>query len=210
MWISAAITWINSTFSCFRCFFFQTRRPQSQKWSRKWTLPPQHIYTETWATGSGPAQHLVRADKLFTIWKMHLSLHSLLVFFSTWAVFVSGPPERNSGGDTALCYLCYLKVSCVQTRVELLPLRSLRPLNSGNYSPAVFPEDLWYSCPQYPHNTFVEFPKWMKSRFIQLFWKVKHWSVLSLLGCIILLCKPNCETAEGENEKDNFVLVLQE
>lgn len=93
-------------------------------------------------------------------------LRSLLVFFSIWIVFVSGPPERNSDGDAALCYLRYLKISCVQTRVELLPLRSLRLLNSWNYSPAVFPEDLWYSCPKYHHNAFVEFPKWMKCGFI--------------------------------------------
>ena len=64
-----------------------------------------------------------------------------------------------------LCYLRYLRMSCIQTLNDL-PLWLHRPPNSGKYSPVVFPQDLWYSCPQYPHNTFVEFPKWMKSRFI--------------------------------------------
>ncbi|KAA8585964.1 hypothetical protein FQN60_007533 [Etheostoma spectabile] len=55
----------------------------------------------------------------------------------------TGPPERNHQGDKKLCYLCYLKMSCVHTQNELLLLLRLhRPQNSGKYSPVVFPEDL--------------------------------------------------------------------
>lgn len=35
-----------------------------------------------------------------------------------------------------------------------------------NIPPAVFPQDLWYSCPQYPHLAAAEFPQRMKSRII--------------------------------------------
>lgn len=107
-------------------------------------------------------------------WKMHLSSSSME--FSSPALhqacpplsiycFPFGSPERNGHGDRELGYLCYLRLSRIQALNEL-PLWLHRPQNSGKYSPVVFPQDLWYSCPQYPHNAFVEFPKWMKSRFI--------------------------------------------
>lgn len=91
-------------------------------------------------------------------------LCSFLVFFSSFIVLLSGPLERNSQVDGELYYLCYLRMRCIQALNEL-PLWLHRPRNSGKYSPVVFPQDLWYFCPLYPHNAFVEFPKWMKSRF---------------------------------------------
>lgn len=190
-------------------FFFQvchlSEAPQKMRTCRKWALPPPaHSHAETWATGSGPVQHLFWPDKLFTVWKMHL-FYSLPMYVSssTSAPSPSSPrpiycfPSKSSrearpGRQKKVPYLRYLKMSCIQSRNEL-PLWLHRPPNSGKYSPAVFPQDLWYSCPQYPHNAFAEFPKWMKSRIIWSLWKVKHWSSLSLHGCIILLGKVNCE-----------------
>lgn len=49
-----------------------------------------------------------------------------------------------------------------------------------------------------------------KAGLFELFWKVKHWSSLSRHGCIILLCKFNCEKPEKESKKDNAVLVSWE
>lgn len=92
--------------------------------------------------------------------------------------FPFGSPETNGHGDRKLDYLCYLRLSCIQTLSEL-PLWPHRPQNSGKYSPVVFPQGLRYSCPQYPHNAFVEFPKWMKSRFI--------WTVLKSTTQIFLI-----------------------
>lgn len=91
--------------------------------------------------------------------------YTLLVFFSSFIVFPSVLQRRTVTETESRGYLCYLRLSCIQTLNEL-PLWLHRPQNSGKYSPVVFPQDLWYSCPQYPHNAFVEFPKWMKSRFI--------------------------------------------
>lgn len=120
--------------------------------------------------------------------------------------FPFSSPETNSHGDRKPGYLCYLRLSCIQTLNEL-PLWLHRPQNSGKYSPVVFPQDLWYSCPQYPHNAFVEFPKWMKSRFIWTVLKRKHRSSLSLRGRFTLLYKSKGQ--EAEKEAKIFVQVYK-
>lgn len=61
-----------------------------------------------------------------------------------------------------------------------------------------------------PTTLLWNFLNGWKAGLFELFWKVKQRSSLSLCGCIILLYKPNCEKAEGENEKNNFLLVLWE
>lgn len=155
-----------------------------------WSKAPQK-----YGTGSGPSPnstftltHTVKPELQEVVlhsilsgqtnyspfWKMHLSSSS--IYFSSPPLhqpclllliycFPCGSPERNGHGDGELGYLCYLRLSRIQALNEL-PLWLHRPQNSGKYSPVVFPQDLWYSCPQYPQNAFVEFPKWMKSRFI--------------------------------------------
>lgn len=166
------------TKSCFTASSFQlchnSKGPKNQELVQEVDPPPTaHLHSHT--VKPEPQEVVLRSimsgqinyspSEKCTFFSSPIFPSSLLVFFSAFIVFISGPPERNSQGDKKLCYLRYLKMSCVQTQNELL-LRLHRPQNSGKYSPAVFPEDLRYSCPQYPHNAFVEFPKWMKSRFI--------------------------------------------
>lgn len=151
--------------------------PQNQELEQEVDPPPiAHLYSDTcwnlshrkWscaASCEGQTNYSPFEKCTFFLLSYIFLLPSSTVFFSPFIVVISGPPERNSQGDKKLCYLRYLKMSCIQTQNELL-LWLHRLQNSRKYSPAVFPEDLWYSCPQYPHNAFVEFPKWMKSRFI--------------------------------------------
>lgn len=61
-----------------------------------------------------------------------------------------------------------------------------------------------------PTTLLWNFLNGWKAGLFELFWKVKHRPSLSLHGCVILLYKPNCEKAGGENKKDHFVLVLWE
>lgn len=153
--------------------------------------PPKHIYTHThwnlshrkWSCaascqGRQIIHHLKNAP--FSPLLYYSSSpsapclsSSLRLLFSLQVLQTGTVKETKS---SATCVIS--KMSCIQTRNELL-LWLHRPLNSGKYSPAVFPEDLWYSCPQYPHNTFVEFPKRMKSRFI--------WTLLKCETQIVLI-----------------------
>lgn len=171
---------------------------------RKWALPPQHTHTlkpepqEVVLCSISSGQTNYSPFEKCTFFTPFLCTfpppppHPPCLLLAPFIVFLQSPPERHGQGDRKVPYLRYLKMSCIHNRNEL-PLWLHRPPNSGKYSPAVFPQDLWYSCPQYPHNAFAEFPKWMKSRIIWSLWKVKHWSSLSLHGCIILLWKVNCE-----------------
>lgn len=52
-----------------------------------------------------------------------------------------------------------------------------------------------------PTTLLWNFLNGWKAGLFELFWKVKHRSSLSLRGCIILLYKPNCEKAEGEDKR---------
>lgn len=89
--------------------------PKIRSWSGKWTLPPQHIYTHTHLKPE-PQEVALRSilsgqTNYSPFEKMHLfplsyiypppssALLSLLVFFSSFIVFISDPLERNSEGD---------------------------------------------------------------------------------------------------------------
>lgn len=155
--------------------------------------PPLHIYTHApwnlshrkWScTASCLGRQIIH---LFFLKKctfpplLHIfppQLHALPVFFPSFIVFPS-VLRRRTVTQTESWTTCV-----ISDWAAFRPWTSCRcgcagPQNSGKYSPLGFPQDLWYSCPQYPHNAFVEFPKGMKSRFI--------WTVLKSKTQVFLI-----------------------
>lgn len=145
-------------------FASNLRPPEIRTWCRKWALPPRaHLHSHTLKPEpqevvlrsilSGQTNYSPFEKCTFSSFPIFSLLHlcSLPVFSSPFIVFIAGPPERSSQGDRKLCYLRYLKMNCIRSQNELL-LWLHRPQNSRKYSPAVFPQEVWYSCPQYPHN----------------------------------------------------------
>lgn len=80
-------------------------------------------------------------------------------------VFILGPPERNSQGDKKLLPALSQTDLRSDSTWDVAAVVTQAPKFQEIFS-CVVPWRLAVSCPQYPHNAFVEFPKWMKSRFI--------------------------------------------
>lgn len=138
---------------------------------------------------------------------MHLP-SSAVAFPSQALHLFSVPPERSGHGDRALGDLCYLRPSRSQALNELL-LRLHRPQNSGKYSPVAFPEDLWYSCPRYPRNALVEFPRLDEKQDYLCSFEKRNTDLPYRCPAASHYCKKS-KGQEVEKETQTFVLLLME
>lgn len=86
---------------------------------------------ETWATGSGPVQHLVWPDKLFTVWQMRPFIFSFCFLVSSYMSFLAPHCPQPRHRHLLASFIVLIPAPLGETRKGSLPALSQNELHSG-------------------------------------------------------------------------------